>query len=293
MDFFGEKWSSRACFGATRRRKLTIGGDSKSPTGSARSSRMNTGANCSLPVCTATAVRIYPMPVWRDIEKKLAQIPSTHPSRSKFLDRVNFYGQVDGDRQPGARGDSGAAARLGHDGRRSRCVRPVQFSRSVEPRAVRREAAARAVHRRRRARAVGSWSVGRRRMLHEPVMTREVLAFLQPEKGGVFVDCTVGMGGHALALLEAGATQVIGLDRDPGGAADRRRDAEQVPRSRRARAFGLSGDRVGAGGPRHRARRRHADRHGHVVVSARSRGPRLQLPARRPARHADGYDERA
>jgi 16S rRNA (cytosine1402-N4)-methyltransferase len=52
-------------------------------------------------------------------------------------------------------------------------------------------------------------------MLHEPVMTREVLAFLQPEKGGVYVDCTVGMGGHALALLEAGATKVIGLDRDP------------------------------------------------------------------------------
>jgi 16S rRNA (cytosine1402-N4)-methyltransferase len=52
-------------------------------------------------------------------------------------------------------------------------------------------------------------------MLHEPVMTREVLAFLQPEKGGVFVDCTVGMGGHARALLESGATKVIGLDRDP------------------------------------------------------------------------------
>ena len=46
-------------------------------------------------------------------------------------------------------------------------------------------------------------------------MTREVIAFLQPEKGGIFVDCTVGMGGHALALLEAGATRVIGLDRDP------------------------------------------------------------------------------
>ncbi len=52
-------------------------------------------------------------------------------------------------------------------------------------------------------------------MLHEPVMTREAIAFLQPEKGGIFVDCTVGMGGHALALLEAGATKVIGLDRDP------------------------------------------------------------------------------
>ena len=55
--------------------------------------------------------------------------------------------------------------------------------------------------------------------LHEPVMTREVLAFLQPEKGGVFVDCTVGMGGHALAMLEAGASRVIGLDRDPAALA--------------------------------------------------------------------------
>ena len=55
--------------------------------------------------------------------------------------------------------------------------------------------------------------------LHEPVMTREALAFLQPAKGGVFVDCTVGMGGHARALLDAGARKVIGLDRDPAALA--------------------------------------------------------------------------
>jgi 16S rRNA (cytosine1402-N4)-methyltransferase len=46
-------------------------------------------------------------------------------------------------------------------------------------------------------------------------MTAEVLELLRPERGGVFVDCTVGLGGHARALLEAGATKVIGLDRDP------------------------------------------------------------------------------
>jgi 16S rRNA (cytosine1402-N4)-methyltransferase len=45
-------------------------------------------------------------------------------------------------------------------------------------------------------------------------MTAEVLEFLRPERGGVFVDCTVGLGGHARALLEAGATRLIGLDRD-------------------------------------------------------------------------------
>jgi len=51
-------------------------------------------------------------------------------------------------------------------------------------------------------------------MTHAPVMTAEVLQYLQPERGGVFVDCTVGLGGHARALLEAGATRLLGLDRD-------------------------------------------------------------------------------
>ena len=50
--------------------------------------------------------------------------------------------------------------------------------------------------------------------LHEPVMVAEVLEQLQPSRGGVFVDCTVGLGGHSRALLEAGAERVLGLDRD-------------------------------------------------------------------------------
>jgi len=49
---------------------------------------------------------------------------------------------------------------------------------------------------------------------HVPVLTTEALAFLRPERGGLFVDCTVGLGGHAEALLEAGATRILGLDRD-------------------------------------------------------------------------------
>ena len=40
------------------------------------------------------SVRIYPMPVWADIERRLAHMPSAHPSRLKFLDRVNFFGQL-------------------------------------------------------------------------------------------------------------------------------------------------------------------------------------------------------
>jgi 16S rRNA (cytosine1402-N4)-methyltransferase len=50
--------------------------------------------------------------------------------------------------------------------------------------------------------------------IHEPVLTAEALMHLAPERGGLFVDCTVGLGGHTRALLEAGASRVIGLDRD-------------------------------------------------------------------------------
>jgi 16S rRNA (cytosine1402-N4)-methyltransferase len=50
---------------------------------------------------------------------------------------------------------------------------------------------------------------------HLPVLMAETLQHLQPERGGLFVDCTVGPGGHSRALLEAGATRVVGLDRDP------------------------------------------------------------------------------
>jgi 16S rRNA (cytosine1402-N4)-methyltransferase len=45
-------------------------------------------------------------------------------------------------------------------------------------------------------------------------MVAEALAWLAPARGGLFVDCTVGLGGHTRALLEAGATRVIGFDRD-------------------------------------------------------------------------------
>lgn len=50
---------------------------------------------------------------------------------------------------------------------------------------------------------------------HAPVLLSETVALLQPSRGGTFVDCTLGLGGHTAALLEAGATRVIGLDRDP------------------------------------------------------------------------------
>ena len=49
---------------------------------------------------------------------------------------------------------------------------------------------------------------------HAPVMVAEALRWLEPARGGVFVDCTLGLGGHAQALLEGGASRVIAIDRD-------------------------------------------------------------------------------
>ena len=43
---------------------------------------------------TGEYVRIYPMPVWMTLEEKMAKVPSTHPARLKFFDRVNYFGQT-------------------------------------------------------------------------------------------------------------------------------------------------------------------------------------------------------
>lgn len=43
---------------------------------------------------TGESVLIYPMPVWIEIERKLAQVPSTHPARLRYFSRVNYFGQA-------------------------------------------------------------------------------------------------------------------------------------------------------------------------------------------------------
>ena len=50
------------------------------------------GRELFLTSLTGEYVRIYPMPVWLEIEQKLAAMPSTHPSRQRFLDRINYFG---------------------------------------------------------------------------------------------------------------------------------------------------------------------------------------------------------
>lgn len=57
--------------------------------------------------------------------------------------------------------------------------------------------------------------LGGRGAPHRPVLLQETLQFLAPERGGLFIDCTVGLGGHSEAILESSSeTRVLGLDRD-------------------------------------------------------------------------------
>lgn len=50
---------------------------------------------------------------------------------------------------------------------------------------------------------------------HRPVLLIEVVGWLAPEHGGLFVDATLGLGGHSEAILEASAdARVLGIDRD-------------------------------------------------------------------------------
>ena len=52
------------------------------------------GSDFYITSLTGESVRIYPLPIWQDIEQRLAQLPSFNPTKKKFLDRANFYGQL-------------------------------------------------------------------------------------------------------------------------------------------------------------------------------------------------------
>ena len=68
---------------------------------------------------------------------------------------------------------------------------------------------------------------------HDPVLADKVVELLAPERGGMFLDGTLGGGGHAERILAAApGARVAGLDQDP--------DALTAARRR----LGVRGDRV-------------------------------------------------
>jgi 16S rRNA (cytosine1402-N4)-methyltransferase len=71
---------------------------------------------------------------------------------------------------------------------------------------------------------------------HRPVLLEETMKLLAPERGGLFVDCTVGLGGHSEAILKSCPdSRVIGMDLDPAALAYSRQ--RLAPFGDRFRAF--------------------------------------------------------
>jgi MraZ protein len=52
------------------------------------------GASLYVTSLSGDSMQIYPMPAWLALEERLAKMPTRHPARLKFLDRVNYFGQV-------------------------------------------------------------------------------------------------------------------------------------------------------------------------------------------------------
>jgi 16S rRNA (cytosine1402-N4)-methyltransferase len=71
---------------------------------------------------------------------------------------------------------------------------------------------------------------------HRPVLLEETMKYLAPERGGLFVDCTVGLGGHSEAILNSSPdSRVVGIDLDATALAYSRKRLE--PFGQRFRAF--------------------------------------------------------
>ena len=161
------------------------------------------------------------------------------------------------------------------------------------------QAAARAVHRRRRAGAggvrdlstqEGESRVGRDVPRAHPVMVDEVAASSCSRSAAARSSTARSASAATRARCSSAApTRLIGLDRDPTRWRIAREALGAVRRSRRAGARRLPRARRGARRARHR--RRSTGVLADLGVSSMqldARGPRLQLPARRAARHADG-----
>jgi MraZ protein len=52
------------------------------------------GRECFVTSLSGDFVRVYPMPVWLENEKKIAGLPQMEPAVTKFMDLVNYFGQV-------------------------------------------------------------------------------------------------------------------------------------------------------------------------------------------------------
>lgn len=66
----------------------------KIPTGFLQFIVTSYGSEAFVTSVSGDNVRIYPMDIWAEIERKLGTMPDSHPAKVKFLNRVHFFGQA-------------------------------------------------------------------------------------------------------------------------------------------------------------------------------------------------------
>jgi MraZ protein len=89
-----EQSGAKAVFRGNHAAKIDDKGRLKIPNAFRSLIEAEHGSELFVTSLTGDEVRIYPMPVWIALEERLAQMPSTHPARLRFLDRVNYFGQM-------------------------------------------------------------------------------------------------------------------------------------------------------------------------------------------------------
>ena len=142
VEFSGQKWSSVACSGAMRPPRIDDKGRLKVPQAFRLLLEPKYGRELFVTSISGEYLRMYPMPVWLEIEQKLAAAPSTDPSKLRFLERTNYFGADRRARHAGPRAHSRPPSRCRHHVGRRRRARTVQLSRRLESRSARQQDAA-------------------------------------------------------------------------------------------------------------------------------------------------------
>src|SRR5215216_1714419 len=172
----------------------------------------------------AVPVRVPPGRV-RGLRGQAPQPAPDRPPDPGLRPHVRGRGQLRDRRLPGPGGDPPAAARVRRPDQGRGPARPDPPGRDLGQGGVRPLPEGRRGRLRRRDQRRPPGRAGDLMVLtaarHDPVMIDRVTELLRPRPGGVYVDATLGLGGHAERLLEASAPdgRVVGLDRDPAALA--------------------------------------------------------------------------